>query len=103
MYKVREKIETKLNVNNSSVGELIEQKVQRITENNEPINDGVEMIYTERKDGVLPQYNMRTDKWDIALDAMTKIAESSIKYRNEKLKIKETDPKEIKSEEGITE
>ena len=35
-------------------GEYIEEKVRRITENNEPIEDGAPIIYTERKDGVNP-------------------------------------------------
>lgn len=51
-------------------GETIENKVQRIVLNNEPIEDGAEIIYTEKKYGVLPQYNIRTDKWEIAQAAM---------------------------------
>ena len=42
-------------------GESIENKVCRITENNEPITDGAPIIYTNREDGVLPAYNIRTD------------------------------------------
>ena len=51
-------------------GETIEHKVQRIVLNKEPIEDGAEIIYTEKKDGVLPQFNIRTDKWEIAQSAM---------------------------------
>lgn len=51
-------------------GETIEAKVQRVVINKEPIEDGAPIIYTEKKDGVLPQYNIRTDKWDIAQSAM---------------------------------
>ena len=47
-------------------GEFIEEKVARVVENKEPIEDGAPIIYTERKDGVIPAYNIRTDKWDIA-------------------------------------
>lgn len=62
-------------------GESIEEKVAKLIENNEPITDGAPIIYTEKKDGVLPQYNIRTDKWDIAQSAMdlanaSKIAKS---------------------------
>ena len=62
-------------------GEDIEVKVKRITENNEPIKDGAPITYTEKKDGVLPQYDVRTDKWEIAQSAMdlanaSKIAKS---------------------------
>ena len=51
-------------------GESIEEKVAKLIENNEPITDGAPIIYTEKKDGVLPQYDIRTDKWDIAQSAM---------------------------------
>ena len=54
-------------------GEFIEEKVARVVENREPIEDGAPIIYTERKDGVLPAYNIRTDKWDIALTAMDQV------------------------------
>lgn len=51
-------------------GETIEDKVSRITENNEPIKDGAPLVYTERGKGVLPEYNIRTDKWDLAQEKM---------------------------------
>lgn len=54
-------------------GEFIEEKVARVVENKEPIEDGAPIIYTERKDGVIPAYNIRTDKWDIALTAMDQV------------------------------
>ena len=37
-------------------GEFIEEKVARVVENKEPIEDGAPIIYTERKDGVIPAY-----------------------------------------------
>lgn len=54
-------------------GETIETKVNRIVNNGEPIKDGAPIIYTERKDGVLPEYDIRTDRWDIAIEAMDKV------------------------------
>lgn len=59
-------------------GEPLEQKISRIVENKEPITDGAPMIYTEKKDGVLPQYNIRVDKWDLALDAMDRVNREKI-------------------------
>ena len=41
--------------------ESIEEKVRRILDENEPITDGAPIIYTELKDGVRPEYNIRTD------------------------------------------
>ncbi len=54
-------------------GETIEEKVQRVVENKEPIEDGAPIIYTERKDGVIPAYDIRADKWNIALNAMDQV------------------------------
>ena len=51
-------------------GELIEDKVRRLTENREPIKDSAPMVYTKKADGVLPQYNIRTDKWDLVQSKM---------------------------------
>lgn len=55
-------------------GEPIEEKVRRIVDENEPIKDGAPIIYTEKKDGVKPEYNIRADKWEIAIQAMDKVS-----------------------------
>lgn len=60
-------------------GEYIEEKVRRITENGEPIEDGAPIIYTERKDGVNPAYNIRTDRWEIAQNAMEQVGNNKSK------------------------
>lgn len=60
-------------------GEYIEEKVRRITESGEPIEDGAPIIYTERKDGVNPAYNIRTDRWEIAQDAMEQVGTNKSK------------------------
>ena len=77
-------------------GESIETKVAKLVENNEPITDGAPIIYTEKKDGVLPQYDIRTDKWEIAQSAMdlanaSKIAKSKGLQKTEEPK--QTEPK----------
>ena len=54
-------------------GERLELKIDRMTQNKEPIGDSAPLIYTPRKDGVVAAYDIRTDKWDIALDAMEKV------------------------------
>jgi len=58
-------------------GETIEQKVERVTTNKEPIKDGAPVVYTDRKDGVLPGYNIKTDRFEIALEAMDKVHASN--------------------------
>ena len=59
-------------------GESIENKVRRITENNEPITDGAPIIYTNREDGVLPAYNIRTDRWEVAQNAMDAVNQANL-------------------------
>jgi hypothetical protein len=51
-------------------GESIETKIERVVQNKEPIEDGAEIIYTEKNLGVQPQYDIRTDKWEVAQEAM---------------------------------
>ena len=60
-------------------GESIETKCARILQNKEPITDTAPTIYTAKEDGVLPAYNIRTDRFDIAMDAYDKITRSSAK------------------------
>ena len=61
-----------------SEGETIETKVARIVQNKEPITDGAPMIYTEKEQGVLPEYDIRTDKWEIAQNAMDVVHATNI-------------------------
>ena len=42
------------------------------------MEDGVfPTIYTEKKDGVQPEFDMRTDRFEVAIDAMDKINQSA--------------------------
>ena len=87
------------------IGETIEEKVTRITENKEPIKDGAPIIYTNRDDGVIAAYNIRTDRWDIAQEAMDEVHKQyaakskdyGIEKDNEKPKDEETLDPEYKS------
>lgn len=63
-------------------GETIEMKVERLVANKEPITDGAPEIFTERKDGVLSAYNIRTDRFEIACDAMNSIEASITAQRD---------------------
>ena len=78
--------DTGLVVNDSLEGESIEHKIERLIENNEPISDSAPIIYTERKDGVLPQYDIRTDRFELAIDAMDKVTKSHVAKRVEMYK-----------------
>lgn len=56
------------------IGETIERKVARMVDNQEPIKDAVPPIYQERKEGVLPAYDIRTDRFMVAIEAMGKVS-----------------------------
>lgn len=85
MYTKIKPHKTTLNVNKTYVGETIEQKINRITNNKEPIKDGAPLTYTERKDGVQAQYNIRTDRFEIALDAMDAVSKTFKAKRENKI------------------
>ncbi len=65
-------------------GEPIEHKIERVVKNGEPIKDGAPLVYTERKDGVNAAYNIRTDRWEIAADAMDAVHKAMIAKRDHK-------------------
>lgn len=51
-------------------GETIETKVDRVVNNKEPIKDGAPIIYEENRDGVNPSHDIRTDRFEVAIEAM---------------------------------
>lgn len=75
------------------LGESIEEKMRRVIENNEPIEDTAPLAYTDRKDGILPQYDIRTDRWELARKAMDKVNASIIASRDNK-----PDNKDVKND-----
>lgn len=73
--------------NNSTEGETIETKMRRLVENQEKAEGQVPLIYTERKEGVLPSYNIKSDRFDAAIEASDKIAKSITAKREERAKM----------------
>ena len=80
-------------------GESIENKVSRITENNEPITDGAPIIYTNREDGVLPAYNIRSDRWEIAQAAMDAVNQANLAKSKNYGKIEQKEQNALESKE----
>lgn len=102
LYKVKIPTPTQITQNDSVEGEVIERKVERIMNNNEPLTDGApyQPIYTDRKDGVIPEYNPRTDKWDLAIEAMDKVTGEKRAKRAENHKPNKTEDNQTKPNEG---
>lgn len=71
------------------IGETITEKIRKVKTTGEAIESVSPVIYTERKEGVKPEYDIRSDKWDIA--------QKSMMYVNEK-KREARQPKEVSDE-----
>lgn len=97
MYKQNIMNDTSLKTNEAVEGERLETKIERMSTGGEPITDKAEMIYTERNEGVQPAYNIRTDKMEIAMNAMDIAAKTTTAKRNQRehtRKIRENEPLE---------
>lgn len=67
----------------TELGETIESQIRRMTTTNEPIDGTAPIIFTPRKDGVRPEYNIRSDKWEQALKNMEQVARNRQEQRAE--------------------
>lgn len=85
MYKHSKPTKTSIKQNKSYEGERIEEKINRIVNNKEPIKDGAPIIFTDRADGVLPEYNIKTDRFEVALDAMDAVARAQKAKRDHRI------------------
>lgn len=84
MYNFGKITKTSFTINESYQGETIENKVRRIMQNNEPITDTAPTIFTKRKDGVIPETNIRADKWETAIEAREQAAVIRLNKRAER-------------------
>lgn len=75
-YRINNKDYRTMKGSNAYLGESIEKKIKRVMENNEPIKDSAPLVYTDRKEGVLPDYDMRTDKYEYLVEGFDKAAKS---------------------------
>lgn len=78
MRKINSKKGNLLRINRTYEAEGLEVKIRRMLENGEPIEDTVPLIYTDKKDGVLPEYDIRTDRFDVAMEAMGKVRKAEM-------------------------
>ena len=103
MYKFKKGRVSEMNSVDTTEGETIERKIERILENKENITDGAPEIFTERKEGVLAGFDIRTDRWEIAAEAMDSVSRSNIAKRDStalEIVKDDEDPKETKKDSG---
>lgn len=59
----------------------------------EPIKDNAPLIYTNRKDGVVPMYDPRTDKWELAVEEIDARVKNHLAKREDRHKDPAAEPK----------
>ena len=64
-------------------GESIEQTIRKMIAGNEPIKATANLQYHERKDGVMPEHDIRSDRFMYAMMAADKVHASSFAKRME--------------------
>jgi len=60
---------TTLRGNERKIAPTLEEKIERMMSNKDSIPNEAPLIYQERGEGVGGSYNIRSDKWEVALDA----------------------------------
>lgn len=98
------KIRDKHNMHSVEIyeAETIEEKVRRIVDEKEPIEDGAPIIFQPKNEGVRPEYDIRTDRWAVAIEAMDKVSADQLsKYTKSDNIAKVDDTKEIKMEPDV--
>ena len=83
MYNKNKVNDSSIIKNESYVGESIEKRVNRLVYNQESIGDGAPLIYTDRRNGVQPEYNIRTDRFEMAIESMDKVHTENLGKRVE--------------------
>jgi hypothetical protein len=98
MRKVKISHITEMSNTTYGQGEMLEHQIARRLKNKEDLlsnNLTVEMIYPEKKLGVQPEHDIRTDKIELAVDAKDRAEAMNILHSEEQLKkaneAKETD------------
>lgn len=76
MRTVKEWGRSKINKITSYEAETLTEKLRRITEEKTPIDEAAEIIYTNKADGVLPGYDIRTDRFEIARESIEKMGKA---------------------------
>lgn len=85
MHIPHKPIKGKITRNEKKIGETIEERVGRLNNNKEPITDGAPLIFTDRSDGVRPEFDVRTDRFELAVEATDKSARAALSKREERL------------------
>lgn len=64
---------SRIRVQPTMSGISLEEQIRKMMNDKEPIQATAKIDYSERKDGVLPQYDIRHDKFNSAIEATEKM------------------------------
>lgn len=78
MERTCKMIPTRIKRNATEKGESLEETLRRLSANKQPIPENVPPIYTPKKEGVMPSYDPRADRMEIAREAQDKFNASEI-------------------------
>ena len=99
LYPMTKNTTNKLKGNKPFEGKSIERELEDLQNSGTPLQRGiVNMFYSRRKDGVLAESNIRTDKWQLAQNAMEKVNSEFNKKIQEKIQKQKDEEKQSKAE-----
>lgn len=78
----------------------IEREMEEIITQKKPIENAAPLMYTEKKDGVIEDFDIRTDKWEAMQRAATYVNEQKREYRKAEMEGRIQDGKVINPAEG---
>jgi hypothetical protein len=99
MYKKPKFESTSININTSTEGQTIEQKVRLLMENKEPIPAEKSLSYNESRSEILPANDIRTDRFELAVDVNDKLEKNRIAKSEHLRVIKDKEEAENKGNE----
>lgn len=71
----------------------MEQKMRRMMQQGADIGDAVDLIFTDRNDGVIPETDIRHQSWDTAVEAADTATRDHLTKRDARHKPPVTDEK----------
>lgn len=71
-----------IRVNNSFEGKTIEEQLRALMAGETIETKGRPMVYTEKKDGVMAETNIRSDRFQLAQDANDYVVKSNVAKRD---------------------
>lgn len=82
MRKVTVNTTRLLKINDSYEAKSIEQEIRAMMDGETIETKGKQMLYTDKKDGVLPETNIRSDKFALAQQAKDYVTRTEIARRD---------------------